>query len=303
MNRDRPSPSSSHDRPLLHGVDWAVHTGVTEEVMAGARQRFRRRQRRRFALAGATGALVLGAALWFSSFARPAATVTGVPASAVVAVPARQILPDGTIVELKTDAEIAVAYSPAARRVVLIRGEAHFQVVKDQTRPFIVAVDSVEVRAVGTAFSVQRHQAQVEVLVTTGRVAVDRVGKNAADIRPPLPETVAMLDAGNRTLVAVASHPIAPVVETVSEIEIGRHLAWRIPRLEFTRTPLAEAIPMINRHSAIKLSLGDPGLGSVCISGMLRVDNVESLFRLLEIEHGIKSEHRSTTEVILRSGR
>jgi transmembrane sensor len=84
---------------------------------------------------------------------------------------------------------------------------------------------------------------------------------------------------------------------------MDRRLAWRTPRLEFSSTPLAEAIPMINEHSAVKLSLDDPALGSLRISGLLRADNVESLFRLLEVEHGIRVEQKSPTEVVLRARR
>jgi transmembrane sensor len=93
--------------------------------------------------------------------------------------------------------------------------------------------------------------------------------------------------------------PAPPVVEILSSAEIAQRLAWRVPRLEFTRTPLAEAVPMINQHSTIKLSLADEALGRVLISGLLRVDNIETLFRLLELEHGIKAERRGVNDVVL----
>ena len=60
-------------------------------------------------------------------------------------------------------------------------------------------------RAVGTAFSVQRLPARVEVLVTTGRVAVDRVAGNPAGHGTIAPQTIALLDAGNCAVVAVAA--------------------------------------------------------------------------------------------------
>ncbi|MGH7947208.1 MAG: FecR family protein [Opitutaceae bacterium] len=303
MNSERPSASPSRDRPLLHGVDWAVHAGVTEEVMLGTRRHVRRRRQRRFALAGAAGACAMMGAVWCLNLPKSIPTATVPPASTVVAVPARQMLPDGTVVELKDGAEISVAYSTSARRVALLRGEAHFQVTKDNARPFIVAVNSIEVRAVGTSFFVQRRSSQVEVLVTTGRVAVDRVTGNPATAQASAPQTIATLEAGNRTLVDAAASAGEPVVEVVSPAEIGQRLAWRTLRLEFTRTPLAEAIAMINQHSPVQLLLADSALGSVRISGLLRVDNVDSLFRLLEAEHGIKAEQRSSTEVVLRSGR
>ncbi|MES2697833.1 MAG: FecR domain-containing protein [Verrucomicrobiota bacterium] len=303
MNNERPPASSPSDRPVLHGVDWAVQAGATDEVMLGTQRRVRRRRQERLALVATVGLCVLGVSLWVSPLSRPSATTVVASRSAVIEAPARQVLPDGSVVELKDGAVIAVAYTPGTRRIVLQRGEAHFQVVKDPARPFIVAVDAVEVRAVGTSFSVQRRTAQVEVLVTTGRVAVDRVVETQADSPPTDPQTIATLDAGNRTLVEATPSAAAPVVEPLTTTEMGQRLAWRVPRLEFTRTALSEAIPMINQHSTIKLSLADPSLGSVRISGLLRVDNVETLFHLLEVEHGIKADRLDSGEVILRRAR
>ncbi len=72
-----------------------------------------------------------------------------------VSAPERRELPDGSVVDLKPGAEIAVEFTPALRRVTLRAGAAHFAVVKNPARPFVVAVGDVEMRAVGTEYSVQ----------------------------------------------------------------------------------------------------------------------------------------------------
>src|SRR4051812_35258299 len=155
MNSDRSIPPATGPRALLHGVDWAVRAGAADEVMLGTRRRLRRR-RHRLVVAGSLLALTLGGAWWFPPIVPPTAAPVTSSSSAVVTIPERRILPDSSIVELKEGSEISVAYTAKARRVALGRGEAHFSVMKDATRPFIVAVGSVEVRAVGTSFSVQR---------------------------------------------------------------------------------------------------------------------------------------------------
>lgn len=299
MNKQSSTTSGSGERPLLHGVDWAVAAGVTEEVMLGTRRRVRRR-RQRFR---AAAALAIVALAWVTFTTRDVAPPTPATPTMLVAKPTIQTLPDGTVVELKGDSEISLAYEPAVRRVVLRRGEAHFRVVKDPSRPFIVAVDAVEVRAVGTSFAVQRRTSDVEVLVTTGIVAVDRLPEAVEEGSTSALETLAMLEAGSYARVDVAAMQTTPVIAMLSPAEISQRLAWRVPRLEFTRTPLAEAVPMINEHSAIKLTLADEEIGRVQISGLLRVDNIETLFQLLEFEHGIKAERRSASEVVLSAGR
>jgi transmembrane sensor len=291
-------------------VDWAVEANVAGEVMAETGARLRRRRRRRLAAGGALAAVALLAGVYYSA-QRPAAPSGRTSISAIVDLPARQVLPDGSVVELKDGSRISIAFEPLVRRVDLVNGEAHFQVAKNKDRPFVVVIGSVEVRAVGTAFSVQRSDASVEVLVTEGRVTLDkrnvRPGEaGAAPEKAPAPTTIATLDAGHRATVGIAdtgAEMPALAIEPVSEPEVSERLSWRIPRLEFTQTPLVEVIEMINQHGGARLSLGDHSLGGVRISGVLRADHIETLLRLLDTEDGIKAEHRPDGEIVLSRGR
>ena len=61
----------------------------------------------------------------------------------VVTAPTRQVLPDGTTVDLRAGASIRVAFDASTRRVILERGAAHFEVTKDAQRPFIVGAGAV----------------------------------------------------------------------------------------------------------------------------------------------------------------
>jgi len=163
---------------------------------------------------------------------------------------------------------------------VLLAGEVHFQVTKDAARPFVVVASGVEVRAVGTAFSVDLGKHAVDVLVTEGRVAV--TSPPAAVEAAP---AVAMVDAGQGTTVSLEVAGAA-AVRSVPSGERRERLNWRVPLLEFSGTPLAEAIPMFNRHGRRHLVL-DPALGRLQLSGTLRADDTDSLFILLRNEFGI----------------
>jgi transmembrane sensor len=83
---------------------------------------------------------------------------------------------------------------------------------------------------------------------------------------------------------------------------MGEHLAWRVPRLELSGTPLSKALPMFNEHGRVHLRLADPALGRLQLSGVLRADDTESLLRLLEGEFALTAERRGD-ELVLRSRR
>ena len=86
-------------------------------------------------------------------------------------------------------------------------------------------------------------------------------------------------------------------------MELQARLAWRVPRLKFAATPLAEVVAMFNEHAVAgrdpRLVLGPGTPEDLRVSGTLRADDVESLLRLLEGEFGVSAETRSA-EIVLR---
>jgi len=285
-------------------LDRPLNTGAAERVLSELAARAQRRRRRRFAtVAGGLAAMLALGLLW--PVQRPAADSAA--STVAVTTPERRVLPDGSVVELKAGAAIAVNFNAEARGVTLLHGEVHFQVTKDPARPFIVTARSVAVRAVGTAFSVDLGHDAVEVLVTEGTVAVDRdpmpILNGAAQ---SLPMKLATVEAGSRLVVEsaqlLALTPAAEV-QSVPPAELSERLAWRRPRLEFSGTPLAEAVALVNQHNRVKFVIDDPALAGVRVSGLLRADNTEGFLQLLRVSLGVEAELRGDTVIGLRRTR
>lgn len=288
--------------------EWARGAGLGHELAREVRAQARRRTRQRWTMAvGACGVLLLSFGWWTSTPAPVAVSKGRGPGWTKVLTPEKRRLADGSVVELKGDAAIAVELSETMRRVVLSQGEAHFEVAKDPARPFVVAAQGVEVRAVGTAFSVALGQKAVDVLVTAGRVAVERAPSPA----PASTTTVrdvsgggewrsSELAAGNRTSVGVAGAGPVPEVVAVPPDEMARRLAWRVPRLEFEAAPLGEVARMFSEHGRVQLELAEPDLDGVKVSGFLRADNTDALLQLLAADHGIEGVRRGTGIVLRR---
>jgi transmembrane sensor len=284
-----------------------VEVGAVEEVLQAMDVRLRRRRQRKRRIMGAcTVVLVLGMVA-VGVFRRPAATAEDLASAAptaVVALPDRRELSDGSVVELRAGAEFEVAFTETERRVLLRQGEARFQVAKNPDRPFVVQAGGVLARAVGTAFLVQVSLAHVEVIVTEGRVQVSASPLDTLKLAPDL--HAPLLVSGERAVVqqpSATTPTVVPVVSAVSAPLLSERLAWLAPRLEFSATPLVEALRLINQYSTVKLTLADTELGSVRLSGLIRADNVETFWRLLEEDYGFRVEHRSPTELVLHAGK
>ena len=251
----------------------------------------RHARRRRHIVGAAASVLVLFAAggAWFL---HSDATPRPRDATAVLTAPERERLPDGSMVERKGDAAYTLQFDEHVRLVVLSRGTAHFEVAKNPARPFVVEAGAVQVRAVGTAFSVEFASDAVEILVTEGKVAVTAPASGAHDL--------ATVPAGASVHVDLtAPEGSAPIVASVPVEVMEKKLAWRVRLVEFSGTTLAEAVKILNRHNVVQFTIADPALAKVKLSGVIRADRTAGVVRLLEDEYGVRVEQRSETEAVL----
>ncbi len=218
------------------------------------------------------------------------------PLSTALAAPCeRHVLDDGSVIELNRGARISVEYSPTLRRVRLERGEAHFVVARDVARPFVVEAAGVTARAVGTAFNVRMDAADVEVVVTEGRVAI---GSDAVGAPPP-----PVLEARQRAVVPLRLATPAPAVATLDDATLAARLAWQPRLLDFSDAPLGEVVATLNGRNPVQLVLATPALRDLRVNASIRSDNVEGFVRLLESAFDLRFEWRSETEILLRAAR
>ena len=196
-------------------------------------------------------------------------------------------LSDGSKITLNTDSQIRVALNASERRIELDQGEAYFEVAKDAARPFIVAIADKRVIAVGTKFSIRREQDDIRVLVTEGRVRIERNGSSSRT-----PET--QLAAGSQARTAQA----AVLVDQPPPMEVEQLLSWRTGYIVFRDTSLADAVADFNRYATRKIVIEDPAIANIRIGGNFRSDNADAFLSLIQSGFPIHVEQH-TDHVVL----
>jgi transmembrane sensor len=198
-------------------------------------------------------------------------------------------LADGSRVELNTDSRLKIAFQKAERRLVLVSGEAFFDVAHDRSRPFVVDAGYYTVTAVGTAFSVRRDSGKVRVIVSEGLVRVDRNdGSNASPM--------VFVAAGQR----IDARPAAAIaVERTTSMALEEALSWREGMLAFEEEPLASVAAEFNRYNQRQLIV-DPAVANVKVSGTFRANNVEGFVRLLNQGFNVGVSSRGDQDIELR---
>jgi transmembrane sensor len=88
-------------------------------------------------------------------------------------------LPDGSMITLNKNSSIEYnsKFTKGNKRSVKLKGEAFFTVTPDKKKPFIITVNDIQVKVVGTSFNIKTINGQTEVIVKTGRVEVTRNDK------------------------------------------------------------------------------------------------------------------------------
>ena len=183
-------------------------------------------------------------------------------------------LADGSRVTLNTDSAIDVRYGATERLLVLRRGEIHVDSGKDaRRRPLRVATAQGRMTALGTRFTVRRHEDRTDVAVQEGAVRIE-------------PETGAplRLDAGQQSrFTAQAAAPATPVDPAGAAWLRGMLLADAM-RLDALAVELARYRPGIVRV--------EPGVAALTVSGVFPIADTERTLAMLAQTHRLDVRRR-----------
>jgi len=190
-------------------------------------------------------------------------------------------LADGSIVALNTNTIVETELSRGERQIYLRKGEAHFQVAHDRSRPFYVHAGDAVVRAVGTQFEVRlRTDQHVDITVNEGRVEVQATGGAPDTSASSKNKVVAVraLSAGQALSTAAPDYSVRPVTEA----QLSNDLAWRAGEIIFDGKPLGDAVAEIERYTDARIVITDPQTAALRVGGRFRTDNVPAFFDALQ---------------------
>ena len=195
-------------------------------------------------------------------------------------------LSDGSTITLNTASRIRIQYAPKERRIVLEQGEAYFSVRKDPGRPFVVVAGDQRIVDVGTQFSVRRDPAGVRIVVTEGVVQLVPSGGGEVPTLSPnsLAEIGVRLSAG---AVAIAQNGEL-FVHKESVRQATELMSWRTGYLTFEDTTLADAVAEFNRYNLHHISIEDPQVAGIRISGTFRATDYLAFVRLLHDGYSVR---------------
>lgn len=177
-------------------------------------------------------------------------------------------LPDGSKVVLNKNTELRYSLTEQGERKVHLKGEAFFEVVHDEHKPFVVEVEDVMVRDIGTAFNVKAlpEANTIEVVVESGEVQFYSSGDVGLRL---VKGEKAMYDRSNRHFTKMLPVP----TENTG--------AYRLQHFEFKETSLREVVAQLNASCPVVIRLADKDLEELKLSVLFHHEEPENMVDII----------------------
>lgn len=250
----------------------------------------RLRSQRRRVLLGALAVLLVALGLGWWQWLRPATLAGAATRYATGAGQHRTVaLPDGSVVVLNANSTLATAarWTAQTPREVWLTGEGYFKVAHLAPRAvadiagapanvkFVVHAGALNVAVLGTQFDVINRPGNAKVVLTSGKIAVERrswaTRENLLMQPGDLVETLA-----DRPQLAKRRVPAA------------LYLAWTKGFFEFHQTPVRDIAQLLRDTYGLQVTVADPAILNQVVSGAVAVTQSESLLPALAESLGLK---------------
>jgi transmembrane sensor len=176
-----------------------------------------------------------------------------------------QTLSDGSVITLNKQSSIAYQkqFNGSSREVALT-GEAFFNVAPDKSKPFIIKVNDVLVKVVGTSFNIRSQRGQTEVIVETGVVEVTRLRKKL------------VLRAKEKTVIADSTDQL---IKENAGSQLYQH--YRTNEFVCDNTPLWQLVEVLNETYSANIVIADPSLRKLPITATFHQESLEGVLEII----------------------
>ncbi|GAA0538233.1 FecR family protein [Chitinophaga japonensis] len=257
-------PAESYDR-IWHALHGKMDPAMPE-TMRYERSYHHRGWRRAAILTGVCGLLALGL-YWLLKPADKRAVYTS-----QFGENRRLLLPDSSVVILGPHSALkATAFDGEAKtREVWLEGEAYFMVKHDagNARPFTVHAGDLDIEVLGTEFNVNNYNGRPQVVLHSGKVALQQNARKAARIVMEPGELIEYRADNDRYV--------------RRKVSTEKYVAWVNHTLVFENTSLKEVAAQLHHKYGIQVQFADSTLLQERFSATLKQADHKVVLRAIQ---------------------
>lgn len=180
------------------------------------------------------------------------------------------VLPDSSVVRLNYNSRLTYASDYGVNnRDVQLTGEAYFDVRHNPEKEFTVKTKQLNIRVLGTQFSVQSYDnsPMTRVVLESGSVEI----RDSSDQfhHRMIPGQMAFYDRRTSNL-------------TLHRVNVQKALAWRDGLMYFDDTPMQEVINQLERKYNISIEVKNPKVLNTVFTATIKNESIRDVLKLIE---------------------
>lgn len=200
-------------------------------------------------------------------------------------------LPDGTKVWLNSDSKLTYKESFGKTiREVTLEGEAYFDVIKDNNRPFIVQTKAIDIKVLGTAFNVKAYPDELNTQTTLLRGSVEVIFKKQGHdkilLKPNekliVQNRYAISDSSDKSIKQMPVITLLKTEETASDSTVAE-IKWTKNQLVFEDEKLTDIISMLERWYNVEIIVQREIPADKRFNGTFNNENITDVLEALKL--------------------
>jgi transmembrane sensor len=175
-------------------------------------------------------------------------------------------LPDGSTVWLQPKTQLSYNQSDRVYRQVNLKGEAFFDVKRDEARPFLIYAGKMTTKVLGTSFNVVAYPEteKFEVSVVTGKVSVTNEAEKEVFVTPK--QQVVLENKSD--------------ILTINELPKDKTFYWELASLTFDDTSMQSVVDNIEYNFSVKIHI-NPKLKNCRLSGNFDQEHLSTILEII----------------------
>lgn len=190
-------------------------------------------------------------------------------------------LGDGTKVWLNAASKITYAenFETQETRDVFLEGEAFFDVVHIEGKPFVVHTSSIKVKVMGTSFNVKSYADEntIETTLVNGSVRIERADTNSAGAGE------VELKPNQRAVFNKESNTI-----NIDHVDASMSGSWKQDRMVFDGESIDRVFMQLERWFDVRIHLNNKGSLDCKLTASIERESLEDVLALLAVSHRIR---------------
>jgi ferric-dicitrate binding protein FerR (iron transport regulator) len=198
-------------------------------------------------------------------------------------------LPDGTLLHLNSGSTLQIDGQFAkTNRYVFLSGEALFDVRHNESLPFIVHVDSYDVKVLGTLFNVKAYAGDItnEVSLLRGKVEVLNRNNSKTTVLSPNHKLLIRYAGAAAKEPAQMLHAVANETKVLplsyNKDSLVIETAWSQNRLEIVNEKFGEIKERLERWYNVEIDFEDAEVGGYSFTATFEDENIDQVLKALQ---------------------